>query len=774
MFGGDDIVKQVLEFNRRNSAPQVPLLPAAGEPTQVSPPPGWALPSLSAKSQSLSHIVKPDRSQAERYASLVFHGAHGFVNLRAIEEPAPKDRAPIIRQAWLPIDDALPASIGQYVEDCARDGLAAYLIPAPVRQGGGGLDDLLSSRFLIADIDSGDVASKVGAMDALLGEPTLVVSSGGVTESGRPKVHVYYRIAEDVAPSDFATLAAARKRFAELFGADLKVGRNPAQILRCPGSVHAKGAPTLARLSYAGGATYALSELAAKLTVSKPTANADNYFDFSADRPTPSVERALTQPILSEGRSKDGLTRFDGASQALGHFIRMVREGRYSLDEAWEAAKGWNQAILVPPWDEARLRNDFERLNRIDHETHGPIVPPIFLPTVEAADWQFSDWNARRFKGPAPKREWLVDNLIPKGVPGVFGAVGDAGKSMMALKLAHVVGCYPPSVADANGPAGINDTPSFFGKPIVGRGTAIVLTGEDDEAEVHRRLEIIDPNGLRLRDSARLIVLPLISAGGARAIVADTKLGPQPTPFWTDLRAKLLAVPDLALVVLDPLAHFLGADMNDNTAGAMMMAELGKLAAETGATFLLIHHLNKGGKITGLSDARGAVLGAGAWVNNSRFALVMWEADEDAAYKALKLLGREPTQAVPAGVVYQGGITKSNAPAEKMLRTLARNPATGILDDVTDALRAAAPKQYERDDAAYAALLKQAGQDPRFAFGSGEGSLWKAWHPVFVEHSVRVTRKEVQPLFDRLLEQRRLVQTDQKLGGYIQYAIRVD
>src|SRR6185312_14623309 len=96
--------------------------------------------------------------------------------------------------------------------------------------------------------------------------------------------------------------------------------------------------------------------------------------------------------------------------------------------------------------------------------------------------------------------------------------------------------------------------------------------------------------------------------------------------------------------------------------------------------------------------ARDAIRGVGALVNNGRWALTLWEADEDAAYEALKVLG-QPTRAKLAGVVYLGGLTKGNAPGTKTLRTLVRDPATGMLDDVTDTIRAGTMRQGEIDDA---------------------------------------------------------------------------
>ena len=437
--------------------------------------------------------VSPDRSQAETFARLLFDGMTGFVNLRAIEEPAPAGRKAQVFERWLPIDENLPRAIGDYIEDCAASGHAAYLLPHPVSERGGGLKDILSQRVIPVDVDKGDIASKVEAIAGTIGAPWLSIQSGGV-ENDQPKMHLYYRLAEDAAPADFAQVAAVREAIAAQFGADTKVGKNPAQILRIPGSVHAKGVRRLCRLEGTDArGQYSLDALSQAVGATRQASNVVPFnFDFSRDAPALDMNRVLLEPVLAEGKSEDGLTRFDAAGKAIGHFIRQVREGRMTAEEAWRASCDWNAAQMVPPWDEARLRGDFDRLVRADVASHGPLIPPSPAIPHAATGLRLTDWYARKqFVGAPPERRWLVDGLIPRGTPGVFAAVGDAGKSMLALQLANHVASQPePRAAHA-----VLDiaNPSFFGQPVTGRGTAVFLTGEDDHAEVHRRRPTTPP-----------------------------------------------------------------------------------------------------------------------------------------------------------------------------------------------------------------------------------------------------------------------------------------
>ena len=49
---------------------------------------------------------------------------------------------------------------------------------------------------------------------------------------------------------------------------------------------------------------------------------------------SPPSNDVLVTPVR-EG-AQDDWSRFEGASAAIGHFIRMVHEGRMSKDEGWE------------------------------------------------------------------------------------------------------------------------------------------------------------------------------------------------------------------------------------------------------------------------------------------------------------------------------------------------------------------------------------------------------------------------------------------------------
>ncbi|WP_421579485.1 AAA family ATPase [Shinella sp. M31] len=291
------------------------------------------------------------------------------------------------------------------------------------------------------------------------------------------------------------------------------------------------------------------------------------------------------------------------------------------------------------------------------------------------------DWTVDRFVGAAPPVEYLVDGVIPLGVPGMVSAAGDTGKSYALLELHRRVAFGSNQFA----------SPIFGGK-VVAEGTSVMITSEDDANEVHRRIAALDEKEQRYSSvGKRMIVVPLPSAGGARAFWReDRKIGLLETDEFRRICEQLREIPDLRLVTFDPLASFAHLALNeDPTAGQFVCSSLARLASETKATVLVAHHMRKSKTpIETLSDAREAIRGSTALVDGLRLAYAMWPADEARAKRVCKSLGigHEPNKIV------LGGVVKANGAARRMMSTYARNE-TGLLIDRSAGLGAAAPAQ---------------------------------------------------------------------------------
>ena len=224
-----------------------------------------------------------------------------------------------------------------------------------------------------------------------------------------------------------------------------------------------------------------------------------------------------------------------------------------------------------------------------------------------------------QFQGRAPDQKFLIGDTIPLGVPVVFAAAGDSGKGMMTLDLAM-------KVASGEG------MQNAFGGLVAHHGTAIILSAEDDRDELHRRVSRLDPLNKRSAYEHDLIVVPLPNEGGVFPIMMKVDNTYATSPEFEKIYEEMLEIKDLALVIVDPMASFVHADVNaDPAAGAAFMGLLAQIATETGATVIVNHHMAKirdKEPITTPEEARNLIRGTSAIVDGVRAAFAVWQVDE--------------------------------------------------------------------------------------------------------------------------------------------------
>jgi KaiC/GvpD/RAD55 family RecA-like ATPase len=165
---------------------------------------------------------------------------------------------------------------------------------------------------------------------------------------------------------------------------------------------------------------------------------------------------------------------------------------------------------------------------------------------------------------PPPPVPWLAPPILARGALTALYAPGGDGKSLLSMALAA-------AIAHGGDLAGIECKP----------GIAVYLDAENGEHEIHRRVHTLGlpASGVRVADASGLDLRGDIAE--VEAVVGDTS-------------------PDL--LVLDSLRSLTpGMDENDTAQTARALDPLRRLAHESGAAILLIHHANKGGR-----DFRGA------------------------------------------------------------------------------------------------------------------------------------------------------------------------
>lgn len=265
-------------------------------------------------------------------------------------------------------------------------------------------------------------------------------------------------------------------------------------------------------------------------------------------------------------------------------------------DLAGEIAAG---AILAGV--EPGARRD-QRLARIPY--HVATAVQKFAPQAPA-ERASRFFSAAELDGkPVPPREWLVHDLIPHRNVTLLGGDGGTGKSLLALQLAvsAVLGC------------------AWVGRAVAA-GSALVLSAEDDQDEMHRRLaDIARGTGRRLSDLGALTIRSL--AGEDALLAIETAVSLTETALFEEL-ARLAEAEQPRLIVLDTLADLYPANENERAKVRQFVGILRRLALRGNCAVLLLGHPS----LTGLSSGSGTS-GSTAWNNSVRSRLYLERVEE--------------------------------------------------------------------------------------------------------------------------------------------------
>ena len=280
-----------------------------------------------------------------------------------------------------------------------------------------------------------------------------------------------------------------------------------------------------------------------------------------------------------------------------------------------------------------------------------------------------------RFTGAAPEQKFLIDGTFPLGVPILFAAAGDAGKGMMTLDMGMKIASGKPMT-------------NAFGGLVKEFGNVVIFTAEDDEAEMHRRVERLDPFEERHGYAHDLKIVSLQNVGGVFAVMNESGGEFGTTEEFEKIYEQILQISNLKLIVFDPLASFVHADVNaDPAAGAALTGLLARMATETGASVLVCHHMTKikdDAVVKTPEQARNLIRGTTALVDGVRSSFAMWQVDTARGKKTCERLGM-PYQ---RNSCFDGAVVKSNGPASRNVRHFVRDPLTGLLNDRTDEIAA--------------------------------------------------------------------------------------
>ena len=328
--------------------------------------------------------MAPDIEQIAAFLDVVFGYCDGLIPVRGfVDQGQGLDTKP--HNIWVPSDRHAASSLGAYAAWAAREGSAVYVIPGTVvEQGQARAEHVLQMQTVVVDLDAGDIVSKLAHLVHHLGAPTLLVESGGRTAEGAAKLHAWWRLTEPAEGEDLVRVCALRGEIAEKVGGDLHF-RSAHQPIRVPGTVHQKhGVQRLVAIrEHHPRIEIELADFAAAVAA-MPTMPGLEAPAIAPGATRPGLDSVLTTPVR-EG-AQDAWTRFQGASAAIGHFIRMVHDGRITGDEGWEAICQYNAACLRPEWPLPRLKAEADAIWALHVERNGPPLlrvddaPPAAVP----------------------------------------------------------------------------------------------------------------------------------------------------------------------------------------------------------------------------------------------------------------------------------------------------------------------------------------------------------------------------------------------------------
>ncbi len=299
-----------------------------------------------------------------RFVNLILGYCEGHAAIRMLRETGTEDGPPW--SLYPTIDENLASVLQAQASRAFADRRGLYIVPCSIREPGNAkAANIYQTCVIPVDLDEGDINAKRAHLEYHLGAASLVVASGGLTNNGEDKLHLYWKLTEPASDLALGQITDLRKRLAAAVAADASFDKLT-QPIRVPGSVHGKhGVSRPVQIVTETGREYDLAELLESANTLPNLPGLQPKFELIAHRSTSgSLPDLQTRRVRSETR--DGVTRFDAMSSVIGHWVRLARFGKTSLDEALAAVHDHNVALIDPPWSTDRVDREFSALLKKD------------------------------------------------------------------------------------------------------------------------------------------------------------------------------------------------------------------------------------------------------------------------------------------------------------------------------------------------------------------------------------------------------------------------
>lgn len=679
------------------------------------------------------------------------------------------------------------SAINKSVDRWGKNHVASFIVPAAMDKsifddGKGTEDRVKLFTTVLVDLDKGDTDGALAWLTKYIGEPTMEVLSGGITETGQFKRHIYWALKEPTA--EVAKVALVRGMIASKVGGDPSFKRI-AQVVRIPGTVYAKGgvaktctidkhrAHVEMELSdlverandmpLCGSGQYAPQPKPSLLGWGEPVrGQAVSFAGFAGQEPAQPVGKQLVETVRAGGL--DGYTRWDRFNEVAGHYIHCARVGQMTIDEATANIRGWAETKMIDKWKDFKLDYEISVMVNRDKKEKGEFAAADrgrapggntqdILKTFDVA----GRWKLERItSGEKPTRRFIVPGIVQCEKAHILVADGGAGKTQQAADLLLKCAAYDGTPLPGGDPLmwwGERITEHCMGKNFV------MVTSEDDEEEMHIRMKELDEYDLIKRAGKRLHIVPLVDVGGAFHFVTKNKHGePEPSRKLTQLLTEIEAIGNIGAVVVDTLTSTLHGDDNlSYVAQEYLNALIPPICRQMRASLIITHHTRKidpKNPIKTLDQMNDALRGTSAWRAGVRGVIGFWHASD--YEKRLKGLG-EP---VAPRKCFMGGIVKCNGGDFHNGMKLLVKDKWGIFHDRTAAENLAKISTVA-ERGWIVATVRRAALDRHPFTLTGRKSLFSR-RGVLPEAIAKITRARATELIDALVADGSLVTAEMK------------
>jgi RecA-family ATPase len=288
--------------------------------------------------------------------------------------------------------------------------------------------------------------------------------------------------------------------------------------------------------------------------------------------------------------------------------------------------------------------------------------PP--LPVISAASFAGRD---------PPARPWIVRDMIPDRTVTIVSGDGGGGKTTLMLQLATAISGSCPWLGHSPDP-----------------GPVLVVTAEDDEEEIHRRLAAIAKClTVDLSDLVDLHIVPLAGQDAVMGAPEGKAALIAPTAVFRALVALVERIRP-RLVVLDALADVYAGEENARAQARQFIGLLRGLAIKNDLAVVLIAHPSLSGMASGSGTS-----GSTAWSNSVRARLYLERILDDGNREIdpdLRVLRVKKSNYGPVGfelrVRWQNGAFVLDGPAGGFDKMAAEAKAERVFLDLLAALEA--------------------------------------------------------------------------------------